>query len=688
MSAGSVEAKRVPLLSSSVVIVKLSDIVQGNVSRNTGDNIRHFARPYPSWKSESAEKTGVFVSHLLPQEHAQVVGLVGRKCTVKCVLNGFETDALWDTGAQVSITLRSWLKRCLPGCDIRDMTELLGMDGLDLKAANRTDLPYEGWVELSFNLVEDKVDHTVKVPFLVAKDSLDMPIDGFNVIEEITKYFEGDASAGVHGSLVDVLTSSLTGADREKVEALVQLIKSEPVKELATVKSRKQDIVIPRGQSVVVSCRAAVGPFSKIPVLFELDPNQSWPSGLEIPGTQVTVAGGSTCRVNIRVDNPTKHDITLKGRTILGHLQQVKSVTPLEVNLKEESSPSIHVVESPTADMPEPCANGGRDMTYEKQPCSYIPDVDTVELTEEQRLIVRKILLEEAESFSKTDDDVGRAEELQVDINLTDSVPVQRKYTAIPRPLYAEVKQYVEDLFNRGWIQKSKSAYSSPVVCVRKKDGTLRLHIDYRQLNSKTVRDSHPLPRVQDALESLGGNQWFSLLDQGKAYHQGFVSPESRHKTAFATPWGLYEWVRLPMGLKNAPGEFQRFMEHCLDGLRDDICIPYIDDIIVFSQTFGDHVNHKSKQRSNHGSVPSSRPVIWTEQHQKVVETLLDHLVSPPILGYPDFSKSFVLHTDASQEGLGAVLYQKQDERNSSYWIWLMVTSQGREELLSLFRKA
>ena len=111
-------------------------------------------------------------------------------------------------------------------------------------------------------------------------------------------------------------------------------------------------------------------------------------------------------------------------------------------------------------------------------------------------------------------------------INLTDSVLVQRKYTVIPRPLYSEVTLYVEDLLNRGWIQKSKSAYSSPVVCVCKKDGSLRLVlcIDYRQLNSKTIRDSHPLPRMQDALESLGGNQWFSLLDQGKAYHQGFVS--------------------------------------------------------------------------------------------------------------------------------------------------------------------
>ena len=123
---------------------------------------------------------------------------MGRKCNVKCVLNGVETDALWDTGAQVSIISRGWLKRCLPGCDIRDVTELLGMDGLDLKAANGTDLPYEEWVELPFNLIEDNVDHTVKAPFLVAKDSLDMPIFGFNVIEEITKYFEGDASAGLH----------------------------------------------------------------------------------------------------------------------------------------------------------------------------------------------------------------------------------------------------------------------------------------------------------------------------------------------------------------------------------------------------------------------------------------------------------------------------------------------------------
>ena len=306
-----------------------------------------------------------------------------------------------------------------------------------------------------------------------------MPIVGFNVIE-ITKQPVDCASAGVGESVVDALSSSLTGVERENADALVDLIKTESPQELCSIKFRKQDTLIHKGKSVIVSCRAATGPVGKVPLLFELDPDSSYPSDLEIPETQLTVTSASTCRVNIRVDNPSKHDVVLKGRTVLGRPQQVKSITPLEVKLNETHVPTAdgpsRVDISSESESSSNCCTEQRkeeeDFEIKKPPCSHIPSVDSEQLSEEQKTIVRKMLEEEAQSFSQTDDDVGRAEELQVDINLTDSVPLQKRYDSIPQPLHAEVKQYVEDLLNRDWIQKSRSAYSSPVECVGKRDGT------------------------------------------------------------------------------------------------------------------------------------------------------------------------------------------------------------------------
>lgn len=109
-------------------------------------------------------------------------------------------------------------------------------------------------------------------------------------------------------------------------------------------------------------------------------------------------------------------------------------------------------------------------------------------------------------SFSKSDDDIGCIENLTLKISLKDTIPVARSYISVPKPLYREVKDYFHDLIAQGWISKSTSFYASPVVCVRKRDGSMRLCVDYRELNKKTHPDHQPVPRVQDILDNLGGN--------------------------------------------------------------------------------------------------------------------------------------------------------------------------------------
>ena len=281
-------------------------------------------------KQDNADpSSSTFVSHLTPQQHATVVGLVGKRCIVKGEINGQKVDVLWDTGAQVSLISDQLVRRNFPGITVKNISELLNSE-LNLTAANGGEIPYIGWVELNFRLLSSKEE--LAVPFLVTDQALDTPIIGFNVIEEIVKTSSEDAM------LHQEITSSFTELNGKNASALVNFIQSRNQRDLCLIKTMKHDTIIPPKQSQSVTCRANTGPVERTtPVLFEPDEPNPWPSGLEISETLLTVKKGKSSQVEIDIVNNTNHDIRLPGRTLLGRPQLVQSVTPAEVRLKDSN---------------------------------------------------------------------------------------------------------------------------------------------------------------------------------------------------------------------------------------------------------------------------------------------------------------------------------------------------------------
>ncbi|UYV78164.1 hypothetical protein LAZ67_16000346 [Cordylochernes scorpioides] len=185
---------------------------------------------------------------------------------------------------------------------------------------------------------------------------------------------------------------------------------------------------------------------------------------------------------------------------------------------------------------------------------------------------------------------LGRTNLAKHRIDTEDAKPIKHKPYRVSAKERDIIKEQIDEMLTEGIIRPSSSPWSFPVILVKKRDGKYRFCVDYRKLNNVTVKDVYPIPRIDEVMDTLQGSTHFSAIDLRSGYWQVEVEERDKEKTAFTTAHGLYEFNVMPFGLCNAPATFERNMENMLGNLRWQICLCYLDDVIIYSPDFPTHL--------------------------------------------------------------------------------------------------
>jgi len=219
-------------------------------------------------------------------------------------------------------------------------------------------------------------------------------------------------------------------------------------------------------------------------------------------------------------------------------------------------------------------------------------DLQNCALSEHDRVQLLALLQEYRDVFVKSDTEFGRAHRFTHEIDTGDNPPFRQRPYRLPHAQLGMIDKHIQSMLDKGVIQESDSPWSQPLVIVTKKDGSPRFCVDFRKLNCMTKKHIFPMPRVDEVLDSLGDSCYFTTLDLASGYWQIPLKPEDREKTAFCTRQGNFEFRVMPMGLVNASYSFQKMMQLVLSGLQWQICMVYLDDIIVYSKSFQKHLEN------------------------------------------------------------------------------------------------
>nr|GEY39569.1 putative reverse transcriptase domain-containing protein [Tanacetum cinerariifolium] len=264
----------------------------------------------------------------------------------------------------------------------------------------------------------------------------------------------------------------------------------------------------------------------------------------------------------------------------------------------------------------------------------------------------------------------ARQVEFQIDL-VPSAAPVARAPYRLAPAEMQELSTQLQELSDKGFIRPSSSPWGAPVLFVKKKDGSFRMCIDYRELNKLTVKNRYPLSRIDDLFDQLQGSRVYSKIDLRSGYHQLRVREEDIPKTAFRTRYGHYEFQAMPFGLTNASVVFMDLMNRVCKPYLDRFIIVFIDDILFYSKNRKEHEGHLKlilkllKEEELYAKFQSvnfgcRRYNFLGEKAEAAFQLLKQKLCSAPILALPEGSENLVVYCDASHKGLDAVLMQKE----------------------------
>lgn len=652
-------------------------------------------------------------------------GLVGSKCAAVVEIAGTTCNCLLDTGSQVTTLPVSFYNRHLSDQPVKPLHDLLQVEG----AAGQS-VPYVGYIELTITFPKDFLGAEFDVPTLAlvvpdARPGGSSPVlVGMNTLEPLYEQH--------HNSYQPEFQPTAQGY--KAVLKILQLKHQQS--QMGSAGSvgllSKTPVLVPAGQTIVLEGSARFdSPAADQWAIIEHPPSPL-PGGLCVQSCLVTLPQYPPYKVPVIIKNESQQDAFIPPMAIIADLGASPTILSQQVTNLVSGQPSP------------------LEFNFGSSP---IPS--------EWKDRITTVLNSMAEVFSHSDMDFGCTDRVNHHIKLHDKTPFKHRARPIHPHNLEAVRKHLRDLLDAGVIRESESPYSSPIVVVRKRNGDIRLCIDYRKLNLQTVKDAYPLPNLEESFTVLTGSKWFTVLDLKSGYYQIEMAEEDKPKTAFVTPLGFWEWNRMPQGVTNAPSTFQRLMEKCMGDLHLKQVLVFLDDIIIFSDTLEEHEKRllrvltrlkecglklspekcKFFQTSVRylGHVVSEKGVAtdpekisslkswpvprnlkelrsflgfagyyrrfirdfativkplnvltqgygpvrrstkpkklaeryldpkqpfggrWTAGCQVAFDTVILKLTSAPVLGFANPKLPYILHTDASTTGLGAVLYQEQD---------------------------